>query len=50
MNLGEYSVRSQRVIFVAMGFILLGGFAAYQRLGRLEDPEFTIKEDRKSVV
>ena len=27
-----------------MGFILLGGFVAYQRLGRLEDPEFTIKE------
>jgi multidrug efflux pump subunit AcrB len=44
VNLGEYSVRSQRVIFVAMGFILLGGFVAYQRLGRLEDPEFTIKE------
>lgn len=44
MNLGEYSVRNQRVIFVAMGFLFLGGFVAYQRLGRLEDPEFTIKE------
>src|SRR5215510_10568662 len=27
-----------------MAFALLGGFVAYQRLGRLEDPEFTIKE------
>ena len=27
-----------------MFFVLLGGFVAYLRLGRLEDPEFTIKE------
>src|SRR5215469_6344177 len=27
-----------------MVFVLLGGIVAYQRLGRLEDPEFTIKE------
>lgn len=27
-----------------MAILLLGGFVAYQRLGRLEDPEFTIKE------
>jgi multidrug efflux pump subunit AcrB len=27
-----------------MLFVLLGGLVAYQRLGRLEDPEFTIKE------
>jgi multidrug efflux pump subunit AcrB len=44
MNAGEFSVRNQRVIFVSMFFVLLGGIAAYQRLGRLEDPEFTIKE------
>jgi multidrug efflux pump subunit AcrB len=44
MNAGEYSVRNQRVVFVSMAFVLLGGFVAYQRLGRLEDPEFTIKE------
>ena len=44
MNAGEFSVRTQRVIFVAILFVLLGGLVAYQRLGRLEDPEFTIKE------
>ena len=27
-----------------MALMLLGGIVAYQRLGRLEDPEFTIKE------
>jgi len=27
-----------------MALVLLGGIVAYQRLGRLEDPEFTIKE------
>ncbi|MEI7687323.1 MAG: efflux RND transporter permease subunit, partial [Planctomycetota bacterium] len=44
MNLGEQSVRNDRVAYVAMALILLGGAMAYQNLGRLEDPEFTIKE------
>jgi len=44
MNIGEFSVRNNRVLFVSMFFVLLGGLVAYQRLGRLEDPEFTIKE------
>ena len=44
MNLGELSVRKNRVVFVLMFLVLLGGFVAYRNLGRLEDPEFTIKE------
>ena len=44
MNPGEFSVRNNRVVFVAMLFVLVGGFVAYQQMGRLEDPEFTIKE------
>ena len=44
VNIGEFSVRRNRVIFASIVFVLLGGFVAYQRLGRLEDPEFTIKE------
>ena len=44
MNLGELSVRKNRVVFVLMFLVLLGGFVAYHKLGRLEDPEFTIKE------
>lgn len=44
MNIGEFSVRNNRVLFVSMFFVFVGGIVAYQRLGRLEDPEFTIKE------
>ncbi len=44
MNPGVLSVRNDRVVFVAMLFVLLGGIVAYQQIGRLEDPEFTIKE------
>lgn len=44
MNLGELTIRNNRVAFVAMALIILGGFAAYNTMGRLEDPEFTIKE------
>lgn len=44
MNLGVLSVRNDRVLYVAMAMIVIGGFVAYNRMGRLEDPEFTIKE------
>jgi len=44
MNPGEVSIRNNRIVFVAMILILIGGFVAYQNMGRLEDPEFTIKE------
>src|SRR5271165_7075542 len=44
MNIGELSVRNNRVVFTAMLFVLVGGIVAYQQMGRLEDPEFTIKE------
>jgi len=44
MNLAEFSIRNNRVVFTAMAFVLLGGVVAYNQLGRLEDPEFTIKE------
>jgi hypothetical protein len=50
MNAGEFSVRNQRVVFVSIAFVLLGGIVAYQRLGRLEDPEFTIKEASEFLV
>jgi multidrug efflux pump subunit AcrB len=44
VNLGELSVRNNRVVFAAMFFVLVGGVFAYLNMGRLEDPEFTIKE------
>jgi multidrug efflux pump subunit AcrB len=44
MNPGILSVKNDRVVFVAMALVLVGGIVAYRELGRLEDPEFTIKE------
>jgi multidrug efflux pump subunit AcrB len=44
MNPGVLSVRADRVVFVAMALALAGGVVAYLQIGRLEDPEFTIKE------
>ncbi|PQO30123.1 efflux RND transporter permease subunit [Blastopirellula marina] len=44
MNPGLFSVKHDRVLFVAMAIVLVGGIVAYNALGRLEDPEFTIKE------
>ena len=44
MNIGEFSVRRNRVIVASIFLVLVGGIVAYKKLGRLEDPEFTIKE------
>ena len=44
MNLGVASIRNNRVVFFFMFLILLGGIWSYLNIGRLEDPEFTIKE------
>src|SRR5690349_18680583 len=44
MNAGEFSVRNNRVVFVAMLLLIAGGYVGYSTMGRLEDPEFTIKQ------
>ena len=44
MNPGVLSVQYNRIVFVAMALLLVGGAIAYSNLGRLEDPEFTIKQ------
>ncbi len=46
MNPGVVSVKNSRVVFAAMALLMAGGIAAYMNIGRLEDPEFTIKEAR----
>jgi multidrug efflux pump subunit AcrB len=43
MNPGEFSVKNNRMILVAMAMAIIGGIIAYMNIGRLEDPEFTIK-------
>ncbi|MBN9693116.1 MAG: efflux RND transporter permease subunit [Verrucomicrobia bacterium] len=44
MNPGEFSVKNDRIILVAMALAMIGGIIAYLNIGRLEDPEFTIKQ------
>src|SRR5215469_8338968 len=44
MNPGVLSVKYKQMIFFAVALAIIGGFVAYRNLGRLEDPEFTIKE------
>ena len=44
MNPGVLSVQNNRVVFTAMALVLIGGVVAYLQIGRLEDPEFTIKQ------
>ncbi|MHC5061918.1 MAG: efflux RND transporter permease subunit, partial [Planctomycetota bacterium] len=43
MNIAELSIQKKTISIVATVLILLGGILAYQTIGRLEDPEFTIK-------
>ena len=44
MDIGEYSIEKRTVTLVLTVVAAIGGMQAYQNLGRLEDPEFTIKE------
>ncbi len=44
MNIGEYAIRKKTITLVLTVMAVVAGFAAYDEMGRLEDPEFTIKE------
>lgn len=44
MNIGVASVRKNRITLVSMIMLMIGGVISYFQLGRLEDPEFTIKQ------
>ena len=43
MNLATFSIRYKTVMLVLTVMIIIGGIQAYLNLGKLEDPEFTIK-------
>ena len=43
MNIAETSIRYKTITIVVTVLLFAGGLFSYQRLGRLEDPEFTIK-------
>lgn len=44
MNPGVFSVHRPRIILFLVFLVFAGGIFAYLNLGRLEDPEFTIKQ------
>ena len=44
MNIGEYAIEKKTVTLVLTVMAVVAGFMAYGEMGRLEDPEFTIKE------
>ncbi|MCE5327500.1 MAG: efflux RND transporter permease subunit [Planctomycetaceae bacterium] len=44
MNIAETAIRNQAVTWVLTVAVIAGGMWAYSKLGRLEDPEFTIKD------
>ena len=44
MNIAEYTIRKSVVAWVATLLVLAGGWLAYERLGRFEDPEFVIRQ------
>lgn len=44
MNLAEWSIRKSLITWVVTILFLVVGWNSYQKLSRLEDPEFTIKD------
>ena len=44
MNLAEFSIKRRTTTLVLIAVALVGGIVSFNSLGRLEDPEFTIKE------
>jgi len=42
-NLSDWAIRHRSVITYFMLFIVIAGIASYMRLGRSEDPDFTVK-------
>ena len=43
MNIGEYSVRNPVVSWLLVVVLVGGGLLAFENMGKLEDPAFTIK-------
>lgn len=44
MNIGEYSVKNQVVSWLLVIVFIGGGYTGFMEMGKLEDPEFTIKD------
>ena len=44
MNIAEFAIKKKTITLVMAVLLVVGGAFCYERLGRLEDPEFTIKD------
>ncbi len=44
MNIGEYSVRKKVISWLIVIVMVAGGVSGFQAMGKLEDPNFTIKK------
>ncbi|MCK5251205.1 MAG: efflux RND transporter permease subunit, partial [Spirochaetaceae bacterium] len=44
MNIAEYAIEKKVVMYIIMMVLLVGGLIGFMNSGRLEDPEFTIRE------
>lgn len=43
MDIAEFSIKNKVITLLVVFIIIFGGYSSYTNLGRLEDPEFTIK-------
>lgn len=44
INLAEWAIRHRQIVYFFIISIIIGGIFSYFRLGRSEDPNFTIRE------
>ena len=50
LNLSQWAVRHQALVLFLMLAIAVGGLFSYMKLGRAEDPSFTIKQANVTVI
>jgi multidrug efflux pump subunit AcrB len=43
MDIAEFSIKNRLIMFIVILVSLIGGWYAYENMGRFEDPEFTIR-------
>lgn len=43
MNIAEFSIKNRLIMMILIVGSLIGGWYAYENMGRFEDPEFTIR-------
>lgn len=48
-NLTEWALNHKQLVYYFITVIFLGGIFSYQNLGRMEDPDFTIRQMIVSV-